>query len=280
MVNISRNRSRSVNTVPFTFTTGLPLGCCNWTFGAAAAGAGVAASAPGCEATICAESGAIARSSTARVENGRFMVPPIKVLKKGRRNLLPRSNNRLGGRHAHLTVHLVRLATVALTAELRRGVAAGVGVVVAAQEELGVVVTLGSPKVPSDDVLAVLIVAAGAGDGRIAAHDGQTDGKSVVDRCELQRRRAVHIDLAADNRAVPVVLAAAADNSLRTHRVIVLVVAGAGAIVPQESGSGAAEHGQSFHRPALHHGRFRQVAVMAAQAKQDDGGGIVGAGDG
>ena len=75
-------------------------------------------------------------------------------------------------------------------------------------------------------------------------------------------------------------VAAAGDDCSAAHRMVVLVHVGrAGAIGTEQGWSIAADDGQSFNRLALHHADFCQVAVVAAQAEEDDGVGVMGAGD-
>src|SRR5262249_27065139 len=87
--------------------------------------------------------------------------------KKGGTPLIPPAS-RLGGRDGQLSVHLVRFAAMALTAELRGAVSAGIWIVVAPQEESGFVVTLYAAHRSGEHVLRMLIMAARAGDRGIS----------------------------------------------------------------------------------------------------------------
>ena len=78
--------------------------------------------------------------------------------------------------------------------------------------------------------------------------------------------------------AIPVILAAATDDGVLAHRMVVLVGRAArGSRFREQCGSGSAHDRQRFNRLPLHHADVGQNAVMAAQAKENDGVGVVGA---
>src|ERR1017187_7407329 len=84
MAYISRSRSLSVSTVPFTLATGLPVG----TIGAACAGGILAVALGACEATWAGA--AMVAVSKSAVMTRYFMVPlGFSSIKKGERNPFP-----------------------------------------------------------------------------------------------------------------------------------------------------------------------------------------------
>src|SRR5664279_3672370 len=120
MAYISRSRSLSVSTVPFTLATGLPVG----TIGAICAGGNFPVVVGACEAT-CAGATTVAVSKSA-VMKRYFMVPLcFPCIKKGERIAFPPGTANqclleLGGDGVGV-VSFVGFAKVALTAELRGG---------------------------------------------------------------------------------------------------------------------------------------------------------------
>src|SRR5215469_1289821 len=102
---------------------------------------------------------------------------------------------RLGGRNGQLSLHLVRFAAVALTAELRRRGAAARGVRVAAKEESGLIVAFNASDLAREHKFAVLVMAAHAGNRRYYAAEGpEPDVKSVIRVGENGRSRPVHVN--------------------------------------------------------------------------------------
>src|SRR5579859_3950860 len=276
IVYSSRTRSRSVSTAPLTRATGFATIC------GAALGCGVAA-VGACELTSCAETGLMAASSRIEIENWCFMI----FLRKIRGGNFPPpglTSNRLGGRDVHYAVRLVRLAAVAIAAELRRVVAAGLRNIVAANEEARREVAVGV----GEHGHAVLVVAGRAGHCRHSRAEGcqfaigANPERSGIVLQELRRVGAGHRDRCGSAAgAIPVVFAAASNGCAAAHWVVVLIHVGrARAIGAEQGGSVAADYRQGFNGYAFHHSDFGQVAVMAAQAKEDDGVGVVRAGDG
>src|SRR5271169_4002898 len=145
---------------------------------------------------------------------------------------LPHTNAGLENCSGRTVVHFVGFATMALTAELCRLVCADSGrgrVVRRPYEEHGLVVAGRQTALRSgryrNYVHQVLIVAGGAHNGRLTVKSSRTHEEAVV-LDELVHLRARRVsDRAVDDGAIPVVLAAAANRGVQSHRVVVEVVA-------------------------------------------------------
>src|SRR5690242_817131 len=156
---ISRSKSRSVNTLPFTRATGLAS---VWV--CALAVTRVVDVTESCEAAICARVDSAAARTIPQIVIARFMTPPHSwVWKEGRDCSLPSQGSEDG--HGCAVVHLIGFAAMALTAELRRLVRspspAG-GVIRRANEEHGLVVARSQTALGSGDfdhVHQMLVVA-------------------------------------------------------------------------------------------------------------------------
>ena len=174
-------------------------------------------------------------------------------------------------------MHFVRFATMALTAELRRRVAGRAAwIVVAADEEHGLEHARDVANLACISGHAVLVVASGAvhGYGRPVKRYG-ADCEAIV-KLELRELAACGCSQlwspgADGDRAIPVVLAAAADLGQRSHGVIVLVVASGPTIIAEPrwsvTANGVRDH---FDSLARHHSVLCEVAVVAAEAKHDN----------
>src|SRR5262249_30493401 len=139
------------------------------------------------------------------------------------------------------TMHFVGFCAMALTAELRCRVAGGVAWVIGTlHEEAGLVVAGYAIDRSLVDDHAVLIVAGRAGDHGLSVVSNGAPGEAII--ClklgELAARRSGELSSCADG-AIPVIGSAATNESDRSHRVIVLVVA-LGACVVAEQGRGVA----------------------------------------
>src|SRR5579859_4298078 len=176
-------------------------------------------------------------------------------------------------------VHLVCLAAVALAAELRCLVAACCSarrVVRPTQEEhrrVGPRRQTGVCRTSLDVnyVHQVLVVAGGAHHGWLVVVGAGPDKEAVV-LDELRRSGSGHLDRSGPaDRAIPVVLAAACNNSSQSHRVIVQIVALGSAVLSEQRWDrvpGPVSRGQLLIDRVLHHRALCVVAVVAAQAGQ------------
>src|ERR1700761_4437103 len=119
MAYISRSRSLSVSTAPLTFATALPVGCTVVVWNAE----DFAFVAGACEAT-CASTDVVRPASRSAIRKRYFIVPlSLRPQKRGKGPPFPRSCNRClleHGRNIVGVIGFVRLAKVALTAELSR----------------------------------------------------------------------------------------------------------------------------------------------------------------
>src|SRR5271165_6641540 len=202
------------------------------------------------------------------------------VLKTGGENGSPppQTNAALEGRYGGSIVHFVGFATVALTAELSRLVCADSGrgrVVGCANEEHRRVIAGRQTALRSGrnlhHVHKVLIVAGGAQNDRVAVIGRRTDEEAIV-LYELVHLRAGGIgDCTVDDRAVPVVLAAAANRGVQSHRVVIEVVAQAVAVISEQGRNVLRRigRGNGLIDLVLHHRALGPVAVVAAEAGQD-----------
>ena len=128
-------------------------------------------------------------------------------------------------------IALVRFATVALAAELRRLVAAGRAarrVIRSANEEHGRVVPAWQTGLRAGGYLhhvhQVLVVAGRAHDNRRVVIGSRVDEESIV-RNEPAGIRASHLyRTGSTDGAIPVILATATHHRIQSHRVIIEVV--------------------------------------------------------
>src|SRR5271165_983986 len=204
------------------------------------------------------------------------------VLKTGGENGSPppQTNAALEGRYGGSIVHFVGFATVALTAELSRLVCADSGrgrVVGCANEEHRRVIASGQTalraSLNADNIHQVLVVARGAHHGRVTVIGLRANEEAVV-LDELVHLRAGRIgDCTIDDNAVPVVLAAAANRGVQSHRVVVEVVTQAVAVVSEQGRNVLRRigRGNGLIDLVLHHRALGPVAVVAAKAGQDSG---------
>ena len=127
----------------------------------------------------------------------------------------------------------------------------------------------------------MLIVAARARDGsHYTAERAETNGKTIVCICERlggRSRHRYHCRVSAS--AVLVVWSAADYDCLRSNRVVIQIVSSHGSVVSQKRGSVAADDRKSLHCLPFHHRDFGQIAVLAAQAEQNDGVRVLSAWD-
>src|SRR5271165_539853 len=298
MAYISRSRSRSVSTTPFTRATGLSV-----TWRGAPCGAVVFATAVGaCEATW-AEAADSATRSRAPMGSWRFMIPRSILARRFRKKrgeyssplFVSRQFLLEYGRDVLGVVGFVRFAKVALTAELRRrrrirvGDVVDVRVVGTVHEEEGGVVLAAA--VTRDRALGrgcvyghhVLVVAGRAKHIRLA---GAVDAVGIRPGSRRQRGPTVvgyelRVIGARGHREHTVgkhqaVGGAGADGGILAHRVIVGVVAGRCAVVSEQGRNRLGAVGRIrqkadllFVRLVGHHVFLGDVAVMAAQAEQD-----------
>jgi len=193
-------------------------------------------------------------------------------------------------------VHFVRLTTVAVAAELRHGISTCRRGVLASNEEHG------CEGLATDRPArhAVLIVAGRAGHRvhRVAGTTARTEGcQRITSRIPEGRRIVGHEGCLtgtggdgsaahASAGAVPVVPGLggrgriATDHGVHTHGMVVVIGRPAGGSRLGEQGRSVAAHdGQGFYGRTLHHANISQYAIMTAQAKEDDGVSVMGAGD-
>src|SRR5271157_1505140 len=199
----------------------------------------------------------------------------LALSKSGGRNFLPPFHEQpgLGCREVRV-VHFVGFATMALTAELRHRVAGRADwVVVAADEEHGLEHALDAADRALVGRHAVLVVAGGAAHRGVDAVKGHgAHGEAIVLCHEDVHLRPGGIgDLAARNRAIPVVVSAAANRGQRSNWVIVFVVAWSTARLVAEPCRSVSPDSirDRFDGLARHHSVLGQIAVMAAEAEHD-----------
>src|ERR1035441_4062702 len=302
MEYISRSRSRSVSTAPFTRATGLSLTRTADGGTAEVWGVFAFATAVGAWEATWADAAVSATRSTAQIESWYFIIPRLPILskteseKKRERNSLPpfipllfllECRGDVVG-----VVSFVRFAKVALTAELRRrgrlvlGVGLKVHVVWGVHEEVRGIVASGiasdlagcASRVHGHDVL---VVAGGASNvGLASAVDAgwcrplprRQRGPTVVGY-ELSVRGACSY---CEHAVGKDQAATGTDSGIQAHRVIVAVIAGRCSVIAEQGWDLATAVGgirdqadHLFVRLVDHHVGRRGVAVMAAKAEQD-----------